>query len=108
MRHDKFLQKAIRIAEASTCHKRHGCVVVTHGRVVGIGTNISKGDPAFSPWESCQIHAEIVALKRAGWPSKADVYCARINRRNEPVLSKPCFKCQIVLDTHGYTCYYTT
>jgi len=102
-RNDKrFLTMAMGVALGSKCKFRHGAVVVKHGTILGSSPNLYKNDPRNVNPKHCQIHAEIAAMKRAGWPSKATVYVARLGgaKSVEPRLSKPCANCQEVLDAY--------
>lgn len=96
----RFLQMAMGVALGSNCKFRHGAIVIKHGRVLGFSPNLYKNDPRNVNPKYCQIHAEVAALKKAGWPIRATVYVARINGRGEPRLSKPCADCQKTLNTH--------
>lgn len=86
------------VALTSSCRHRHGAIVVKHGHTMGIGTNKYRNDPRYVDWKCSSIHAEIVALRRAGFPRRATIYVARVNGIGEPRLSKPCNNCQEVLD----------
>jgi deoxycytidylate deaminase len=96
----RFLQMAMGVALESKCRFRHGAVVVKHGTVLGSSPNIYKNDPKNVDYQHSQIHAEIAALKKAGWPSRVTVYVARVNGFGTARLSKPCANCQEVLDAH--------
>ena len=89
---------ALGVATLSKCRYRHGAVVVKHGRVLGTGSNVTKNSPKFVDWKHSSIHAEINAMKKAGWPRRATVYVGRINSAGQARLSKPCANCQAVLD----------
>lgn len=91
---------AMGVALESGCKFRHGALVVRHGTILGSSPNRWKNDPKYVDYKHSQIHAEIAALKKAGWPSKVTVYVARINGKGEPRLSKPCANCQEVLDAN--------
>jgi tRNA(Arg) A34 adenosine deaminase TadA len=97
---EKFLERAIGVALTSTCRHKHGAVIVRHGKVLGASPNKSRNNPRYVDWTYASIHAEIAALKRAGWPRKATVYVARVNGLGQPRLSKPCANCQAVLDEY--------
>lgn len=96
----RFLDMAAGVALESECKFRHGAVVVKHGHILGSGPNIQKNDPKFVDHKYSQLHAEIVAMKRAGWPTKGTIYVARVNGLGENRLSKPCANCQEVLDSY--------
>lgn len=88
------------VALESRCKFRHGAIVVKHGKILGSSPNLYKNDPKYVDWEYSQVHAEIAALKKAGWPSRVTVYVARVNGFGQRRLSKPCANCQAVLDSY--------
>jgi hypothetical protein len=88
------------VALTSECKFRHGAVVVRHGKVLAASPNIQKNDPRFVDFRHSQVHAEIAALKKAGWPRGVHLYVVRINRNGEFRLSMPCANCQEVIDEH--------
>lgn len=104
----RFLQMAEGVALQSKCKFRHGAVVVRHGTVLGSSSNLWKNDPKYVDPKRCQIHAEIAALKKAGWPSRVTVYVARINTKGESRLSKPCANCQEVLNAYRIKVIWTS
>lgn len=95
---ERFLAMAMGVSLTSKCRFKHGAVVVKHGRVRGFGTNIQKNDPKNVDYKHSSVHAEIVAGRKAGWPYKSTIYIARTNNLGQPRMSKPCEKCQAVLD----------
>lgn len=94
----RFLDMASGVALTSKCKFRHGAVVVHHGTVLGSSCNIRKNDPYYVDHKFSSIHAEVRALRRAGFPKKATIYVARVNRFGETRNSKPCEGCQSLLD----------
>ena len=96
----RFLLIAMGVATQSRCKFKHGAIVVRHGKILSSACNQIKNDPKYVDPKHCQIHAEIAALKKAGWPSKVTVYVARVNGFGTARLSKPCANCQEVLDAH--------
>lgn len=101
----RFLNIAIKVAETSEAKMRHGAVVVRGGSVIGVGVNKRKNDPLIIEQgkhrSSCGDHAEVSALKRTSKTEGATIYIARVNRKAEPVNSKPCNNCQESLDKAG-------
>lgn len=102
----RYLAMAMGIATQSQCRQMHGALVVKHGKVLGASPNRYRNDARICHLNA-SVHAEIAALRRAGWPKKAKVYVARINKQGEARLSKPCIKCQAVLDELKCDVYYT-
>jgi deoxycytidylate deaminase len=61
----KFLEMAHEEAFKSPCYRRHGCVAVVQGRIVGKGYNhyrCSSRDGFVQ--NSCTCHAEMAALRQ--------------------------------------------
>lgn len=94
-----FLDLALKIAETSDCNSKHGAVIVKGGRVMSVGVNKFRNDPAFVPSDVkngrgtiFSIHAEEFALSRAGDVKGAVMYIARLSKRG-PAFSRPCNHC---------------
>lgn len=91
---NKYLQKALEVAMTSKCRYKHGCVVVSNGRIVSIATNKKVGDPE-KQWRRAHIHAEAAAIVAAGKRANGStVYVARVSKDGTPANSKPCKKCE--------------
>jgi deoxycytidylate deaminase len=103
----RFLSMAMGVATTSQCKMKHGAIVVKHGHVLGSSPNIWKNDPKNVHYKNSSVHAEIAALRKAGWPKKVDIYVARVNNQGESRLSKPCANCQAVLDEMKIKVIYT-
>lgn len=95
---NRYLTMAAKVASTSECRKLHGAVVVKHSKVLGSSPNVNRNDPKYVDHNHCSIHAEVRALKRAGFPQRATVYVARVNRFGELRNSKPCEGCQSLID----------
>jgi pyrimidine deaminase RibD-like protein len=94
----KHLLKAVKVASRSKCRHKHGCVVVSRGQVVASATNQRVGNPE-DGWRRSHIHAEHAALMAAGEKAYgATVYVARVSASGQPVESKPCRKCERLLE----------
>lgn len=93
----KWLQLACKQAELSNCEQRHGAVIVKGGSVLAVGINSWRNDMHSIPIEDFNkyltIHAEVSAIKRASNTEGATMYVARINKKGEPVFSRPCKNC---------------
>jgi pyrimidine deaminase RibD-like protein len=95
---NKYLEHALEVATRSKCRYRHGCVVVYRGQVVATATNQRVGNPD-EGWRRAHIHAEHAALVAAGDKAYgAKVYVARVDAAGKPVESKPCRKCERLLE----------
>lgn len=103
----RFLDMASGVALTSSCKKRHGALIVRHSKILGASPNIEKNNPKFVDWNFSSVHAEIRAMQRAGWPTKATCYVARVNNQGKNRLSQPCASCQAVLDDHKIRVIYT-
>lgn len=103
----RFLSMAMGVATTSKCRMKHGAIVVKHGHVLGSSPNLWKNDPKNVDFQHASVHAEIAALRKAGWPKKVDLYVARVNGNGESRLSKPCANCQAVLDEMKIRVVYT-
>lgn len=95
---ERFLAMALGVALTSKCRHKMGAIVVVHGKIRGASPNIRKNSPVYVDWKYSSVHAEIAALRKAGFPKRATVYVARIGN-GEPRLAKPCPNCQLVLDS---------
>lgn len=98
-----FLSIARYLANKSESKQRHGAVVVKSGRVLGTGYNKNTNNPyTVSPEHiktHCSRHAEIEAIRDANWDVKGAVlYVARVNNFGQDRNSKPCTRCQVVIE----------
>lgn len=98
-----YLSVARYFASKSKSRRMHGAVVVKSGRVIGTGFNKDKNSPYIVSPEHikthCSVHAEVDAIRDANWNVRgAVIYVARVNRRGEDRNSKPCPRCQIVIE----------
>ena len=101
-RENAFLSVARYLASKSDARQKHGAVVVKGGSVIGTGFNKDRNHPDFVSPEHvkkhCSVHAEIDAIRDAGWNVKGAVlYVARVNRFGEDRYSKPCDRCNVVI-----------
>lgn len=104
---ERWLSKAMLTAAESQARFRHGAVVVVNGKVRATAPNVRKNDPHYVDFRLSSVHAEIAALKRAGFPRRASVYVARIHKDGSPAYSRPCTACQEVLDSLQADVYWT-
>ena len=101
-----FLAMAQAAAGNSTYRFRLGAVVVSGGRVRGVGWSKSKNRPGSVSdvhLKRCSVHAEADALRGLDPLRRATCYVARIDARNEPVLARPCADCFAALSAAGVT-----
>jgi pyrimidine deaminase RibD-like protein len=98
---NKYLEKAIDVAARSRCRYRHGCIVVKNGKIIAESTNKKVGDPSVA-WRMSHIHAEFAAIVAAGNRAVGShVYVARVASDGSPAPSKPCKKCENILNRSG-------
>ena len=98
-----YLSVARYFAAKSKSRRMHGAVVVKSGRVLGTGFNKDKNSPYIVSPEHikthCSTHAEVDAIRDANWNVKgAILYVARVNSQGIDRESKPCIRCQSVID----------
>ena len=98
-----YLSVARYFASKSKARRMHGAVVVKSGRVVGTGFNKDRNNPYYVSPEHikthCSVHAEVDAIRDANWNVKGAVlYVARVNSQGMDRDSKPCTRCQIVIE----------
>jgi pyrimidine deaminase RibD-like protein len=92
-RHIKYLKMAREMATRATGVHRHGCVIVSGGRILARGHNSYENG----------VHAEVNALS-ANWLSEfkgATLYVARLRKEQAYGLSLPCPACQIDIRKAG-------
>jgi deoxycytidylate deaminase len=99
------LDRAKNVAATSDCRYMHGAVAVRGGRILAVGINSYRNTfPLFDmvPPYGRSLHAEEACLKALG--GEADgvtMYVARVNRRGEEMMSKPCNACTQLLRDAG-------
>jgi deoxycytidylate deaminase len=81
----------------------HGAIIVKSGRVLGTGHNKDRNSPLYVSPEHikthCSRHAEIEAIRDANWNVKGAVlYVARVNSNGQDRNSKPCIRCEAVIE----------
>ncbi|WP_369199133.1 hypothetical protein [Streptomyces djakartensis] len=103
----KYIQVAIKRAQASQCRYRLGAVVAVGGRVVSSATNKKRNNPAID-FTNATFHAEEAALRRLRSSKGGVIYVARIDSKGKAALARPCMRCQELLSSAGITkAYYT-
>lgn len=76
-------------------------MIVRSGRVLSIGVNRYRNNPARVSRDSVSYHAEEVALRRAGNVEGSTIYVARVTRSGLLGLAMPCARCQELLLDRG-------
>lgn len=101
-----YLNVARYMAKKSHARNTHGAVVVKSGRVMGTGYNKDRNHPAIVSPEhiksDCSYHAEQVAIREAGDNLRgAIIYVARVNKNGQDRNSKPCPRCNKLIQDAG-------
>ncbi|MFE3585814.1 tRNA-specific adenosine deaminase [Streptomyces vinaceus] len=102
-----FLALALKQAARSECRYKVGAVLAKGGRVLSHASNRRRNSP-WVDFKNATFHAEVALLRRYCPPPGAVVYVARIDRRGQPALARPCTRCQQVLANHGITLVHYT
>ena len=95
----KWLEVAKSAAVNSTCRSKHGAVIVSGGRILSVGINRSRLANSYANWwedgPAPSTHAEVSAIKQCKGVdlSNATIYIARVNRRGDEMMSRPCPRC---------------
>ena len=102
-REKAFLSVARYLASKSDSRHKHGAIVVKGGSVIGTGFNKDRNHPDMVSPEHikthCSVHAEVDAIRDARWNVKGAVlYVARVNRFGKDRDSKPCDRCNVVIE----------
>lgn len=101
------------VASVSTCKQQHGAIITKGGRVIAVGINRMRNDPSMpvtDPKTQFSVHAEVAAIKACGNTDLrgATIYVARVNKCGDPMMSKPCERCQAALVKAGIRKVYYT
>jgi len=84
---------------------KHGAVIVKGGRVISIGINKNRNHPTVVSSEHikthCSVHAEVDALRKVRNAKGATIYVARVNKRGQDRLSRPCDRCHTAIREAG-------
>jgi deoxycytidylate deaminase len=110
MINSSMVKTAIREAQKSNFHHRHGCVIFNGARVINVGFNeiryCSKLNKKYRKWIN-SFHAEQKTILFAQAPVKrCSLLIIRINKNNQLVNSKPCKMCQSLIADVGITKVY--
>ena len=101
----RYLKLAMNLAMSSDCNFKHGAVIVKGGRVISTGINRFKNHPkAVSPEhikQYCSVHAEVDAIRKLKSARGATIYVARIGKRGNRALSRPCPNCYAAIKSAG-------
>jgi tRNA(Arg) A34 adenosine deaminase TadA len=102
-----FLAATAKIAQTSKYKFRMAAMVVKSGRVLSGDVNILKSSPSTPP-KRFTTHAEIRALKAASNPKSSTIYVARLGKKGDITLARPCAWClQYMIDAGVSRVVYT-
>lgn len=94
---ESYLSVATYLASTSSCRMKHGAIIVRNGKVLATGVNKEKNHPTVVSTEHikdhCSVHAEVDAIKKTKNAKNATIYIARVNKRGQARMSKPCDNC---------------
>jgi deoxycytidylate deaminase len=84
---------------------KHGAVIVRGGSVISVGINKNRNHPSIVSNEHikihCSVHAEIDALRKVKSAKGAIIYVARVNKKGQDRLSRPCARCSKAIEQAG-------
>lgn len=83
---------------------RHGAVIVKGNSIISMAYNRSRTNGWWYHWSDvrCSFHAEEFAIRKAsGKLEGATIYVARVVSNGQTSLSKPCPKCQKLIEQSG-------
>jgi deoxycytidylate deaminase len=106
-----FLALAQSTAQNSTYRYRLGAVIVSGGRVRGLGYSKKRNNPANMSdhhIKLCSVHAEVDALRGIANLRRATCFVARLDAAGGACLAKPCDPCMAALFASGVTRVYWT
>jgi len=107
-----LLDRALQLAKTSKYRHQHGAIIVKNGNVISQGVNYKVNNPRqiTDPKTGAGIHAEVAAIKasRGADLNGAVIYVARVSKCGDPVMSKPCDRCQNSLREAGIKKVYYT
>jgi tRNA(Arg) A34 adenosine deaminase TadA len=95
-RHEKLIERSIKVAQRSQYRWKHGAVVAKNNKVIGSAPNRFRNSPSIDE-NNVTFHAEAAVirelLKNYDNLRGTTIYIARINRAGEPTISRPCPNC---------------
>ena len=101
------MKLASNLALSSDCNFKHGAVIVRGGSVISTGINRFKNHPrVVSPehikqW--CSVHAEVDAIRKLKDAKGATIYVARVGKKGNQTISRPCKRCYEAINQAGIT-----
>ena len=107
-RDDKFIELASQYANQSLMFSRHGCVLVSRGKVISHGVNQLRNYSRDHVIHGCSCHAEMDAIRNAikkrvfeKHVPKLTIYIVRFNRNQTYLDARPCRLCYQLISSYG-------
>ena len=101
------MKLASNLALSSDCNFKHGAVIVRGGSVISTGINRFKNHPKIVSPEHikkhCSIHAEVDAIRKVKDAKGATIYVARVGKKGNQTISRPCNYCYDAIKRAGIT-----
>ena len=95
-RHEKLIDRAIRVAQRSQYRWQHGAVVAKNNKVIGFAPNRFRNAPSIDE-NNVTVHAEAAVIRELlkNYPDLkgTTIYIARINKSGQATISRPCPNC---------------
>lgn len=98
---ERFLRLAMKIAGDSSETQKHGAVLVSSGRVLGLGVNSRRNSGAGILSGDYTIHAELSAMGRYVSSMGGTIYVARVDKNGNAQYSRPCDSCMKAMRHRG-------
>jgi deoxycytidylate deaminase len=106
-RDEKFIELAGQYANKSSMFSRHGCVLVSQGKVVSYGVNQLRNYSRDHLIHGCSCHAEMDAIRNAikkkvfvKHVPKLTIYIVRFNRNKTYLDARPCVLCYHLISSY--------
>lgn len=97
---EKFIAVAGQHAHKSSMFSRHGCVLVSQGKIISYGVNQLRNYSKDNIIQGCSCHAEMDAIRNAVKKKafskhvpKLTIYIVRFNRNHTYLDARPCILC---------------
>jgi tRNA(Arg) A34 adenosine deaminase TadA len=103
-RHENLIRRAVRVAQQSTYRWKHGAVVAKGNKVLGFAPNKLRNDPCVDE-HNVSDHAERATLRELLKVREdlrgCTIYIARVDKRNDTQMSRPCVECMRAIVSAG-------
>lgn len=103
-RHEKLIERSIKVAQGSLYRWKHGAVVAKNNKVVGFAPNKFRNAPTVDE-RNATVHAEAAVIKELlkNYPDLkgTTIYIARVSKAGVPTISRPCSNCMKTIVAAG-------